>query len=623
MRRIFVLFITLAAGLMLPAATPAQTVEQSAVQQPAFQVRTAHLIEFNIPAKIDASPGAMVVDTRGEDNNRIWFVTRLGTQRVIRVNPAKSLMKGAAQWTSWELAQDSFTTGGTKKIRASHDRRFVFVRTAMSLQRIDTQNCMPATALTPATCERIEWQDQIPPNVSDLAVDDYNDVFTTGVVGDPLSPNLAQSYVQMLPPGPVPANTATGSATVTRWTVGGGAGFCADLGRTTTSFPCLSGIDTWPGSRSPIYFSQPEGCVDGLGAIAELNTSTNTFRQWCFTTLPADENGPVQQPRQLKVHPSGIVWVVTGSGHLVSLNPRTNEMTKHAIPAGVAADPFGVAPDDDVIGYTDAEVGNPRVAMLLPRRITVVVSPNKIPAPRNDVTVTVFGERANVDSGTVAPQAFVVPANVTSKGDGVFVEALVGGNGGHDSESPLGITPAKWKGQGAFFYAVGLPGDGSDRVGFARLPNAQKVKHPRDDDDTDDGCCSPTPPPGWHNSDVGDTDDDGQGDEIDTPTANEKATIGDPTPLNPGQSVDYPVTASSTTLALLALAAADNPLGQITVEIYNALGALVAGSVTAPGAASSTLMLPAPGSYTVHVKNWGAFAISQTPTIVVKEPWVP
>ncbi|PYR03784.1 MAG: hypothetical protein DMG00_25405 [Acidobacteria bacterium] len=271
MRRIFVLFITLAAGLMLPAATPAQTVEQPAVQQPAFQVRTAHLIEFNIPAKIDASPGAMVVDTRGEDNNRIWFVTRLGTQRVIRVNPAKSLMKGAAQWTSWELAQDSFTTGGTKKIRASHDRRFVFVRTAMSLQRIDTQNCMPATALTPATCERIEWQDQIPPNVSDLAVDDYNDVFTTGVVGDPLSPNLAQSYVQMLPPGPVPANTATGSATVTRWTVGGGAGFCADLGRTTTSFPCLSGIDTWPGSRSPIYFSQPEGCVDGLGAIAEVS----------------------------------------------------------------------------------------------------------------------------------------------------------------------------------------------------------------------------------------------------------------------------------------------------------------------------------------------------------------
>ena len=98
MRRIFVLFITLAAGLMLPAATPAQTVEQPAVQQPAFQVRTAHLIEFNIPAKIDASPGAMVVDTRGEDNNRIWFVTRLGTQRVIRVNPAKSLMKGAAQF---------------------------------------------------------------------------------------------------------------------------------------------------------------------------------------------------------------------------------------------------------------------------------------------------------------------------------------------------------------------------------------------------------------------------------------------------------------------------------------------------------------------------------------------
>src|SRR5207237_3054100 len=143
MRRVLVLLITLAAGLILPAATSGQTVEQSTVQQPVVQQRTAHLIEFNVPAKIDASPGAMVVDTRGEDNNRIWYVTRLGTQRVIRVEPAKSSMKVAARWTSWALAQESFTTGATKKIRTWRHRRSVSVRTALSLQRIETQHCLP------------------------------------------------------------------------------------------------------------------------------------------------------------------------------------------------------------------------------------------------------------------------------------------------------------------------------------------------------------------------------------------------------------------------------------------------------------------------------------------------
>src|SRR5207237_4545060 len=110
-----------------------------------------------------------------------------------------------------------------------------------------TQNCMPATALTPATCERIEWQDQIPPNVSDLAVDDFNDVFNTGTVGDSISPDLSQSYVQMLPPGPVPANGATGTAVVTRWTVGGGAGFCAARVRTSPSFHCDLPNESGPG----------------------------------------------------------------------------------------------------------------------------------------------------------------------------------------------------------------------------------------------------------------------------------------------------------------------------------------------------------------------------------------
>jgi hypothetical protein len=612
----------LALGALVAAAMAAA--QPSAAQT--VQNRTTHIVEWNLPARGDASPGAMVVDARGEDNNRIWFVSRLGVQKVYRVSPAKSLMKGAAQWTSWELADDTVTTGGTKKIRASHDRRFVFVRTVASLQRVDTQNCDTAT---PPTCQRIEWLDQIDPvsgqpvstNVSDLAVDDFNSVFSTGTVGDPV--DLAQSYVQMLVPGAVPANNTTATATVTRWTVGGGAGFCAELvGRATTSFPCVSGIDTWPGNRNLVYFSEPEGCADALGAIAELNISTNTVRRWCFTTLPPDENGPVQQPRQLKLDRWGFVWTVTGSGHLVSLDVNKNQMTKHAIPAGAAADPFGVAPDDDVVGYTDAEPSNARVGMLLPRRITITVSPATSPVQSNPVSINVLGERANVDSGSITPHGFVVPATVTTKTDGVFVEALVGLNGAHDSESPLGITPAKWKGQGAFFYAVGLPGDGTDRVGFVRLPVVQRLKHPRDDDDVDDGCCSPSQS-GWHNSDVGDDDDDGQGNEFDTPTANEMATIGDPSPLGPGQTAQYQLIASPTTLALIASATTDDLLGSVSVEIYNALGVLVAGSVSIPGSAMSTLPLPSAGTYTVNVKNVGVTSFTHTPTLVVREPWMP
>jgi len=613
------------AALLSARTTAAQTVQN----------RTAHIVEWDLPAVADASPGAMVVDTRAEDNNRVWFVTRLGAQRVYRVVPSRSLMKGAAQWTSWDLAEDSTTTGGLRKIRPSHDRRFVFVRTAASLQRIDTQSC---DAATPQTCERIEWLDQVDPqngqatspNVSDLAVDDYNNVFNTGTIGGALDqsgnvatlPDLTQSYVQMLTPTTIPAAFASATVTVTRWTVGGGAGFCADLGRTTTSFPCISGIEASPSNRNLVYYSEPEGCADGLGAIGELNIVTNNVRRWCFTTLPPDENGPVQQPRQLKIDRWGVVWVVTGSGHLVSLDVAKNQMTKHAIPAGAGADPFGVAPDDDVVGYTDAEVSNPRVAMLIPRRIAIIVSPKPATAFRQPVSITVLGERAAVGSGSVSPQGFVVPATVTTKADGVFVEALVGANGGHDSESPLGITPAKWKGQGAFFYAVGLPASGADRIGFARLPVVQKLKHPRDDDDVDDGCCSP-PRSGWHNSDVDDDDDDGQANEFDTPTANEMATIGDPTTLAAGQSVQYTLTASPTTLALLAGATAGDPTASLTVEIYNALGVLVAGSVSTPGSALAMLAAPSAGTYTVKVKNVGAGGLTQTPTLVVREPWVP
>ena len=264
-----------------------------------MQNRTTHIIEWTLPMAADASAGAMIVDTQGRDINRLWFVSRLGQQRVVRLDPNKSLMKGSAHWTSWDLAADSLTTGGSKRIKGSHDRRYVYVRTAESLQRIDTQSCDTAN---PQTCQRTEWFDQPGSfNVSDLAVDDYYNVFTAAAVGDPFAPTLQDSYIQMLTPGTVPANGATASVTLTRWTVGGGAGFCTDLGRTTTSFPCLSGIAVHPSNNKLIYYSEPEGGPDTLGAIAELNVQYNTVRRWYLTTLPADEGGAVQQPRQLHI----------------------------------------------------------------------------------------------------------------------------------------------------------------------------------------------------------------------------------------------------------------------------------------------------------------------------------
>ena len=230
------------------------------------------------------------------------------------------------------------------------------------------------------------------------------------------------------------------------------------------------------------------------------------------------------------------------------------------------ADPFGLAPDDDVVGYTDASGANPRVGMMMPAGSSIYVAPISASAPRSYVSVTAMGERANVQSGTVAPQGFVVPpTTVTTKADGIFVEALIGANGGHDSESPLGITANRGKGQGTFFYAVGLPGSGDvDRVGFVRLPMPKKVKHPRDDDDPDDGFDHNQHPSGWHthhsdDADGDDDDDDGVANQNDVSTAQENVAVDDATPVAPGQFTSYTMTASSTTLALVASAVTEDP----------------------------------------------------------------
>lgn len=566
----------------------------------------ARLIEWDLPAQSDVNPGAMVVDTMGHDKNRVWFVTRVGVPHVYRLEMPHSFMKGSARWTGWEL--NGLLTGGIKKIRASKDRRFVFVRTvsqdlAAALQRIDTQSCYGGT------CDRTVWNDPTDPtefgmDVSDVAIDDRNNVYITH------SPEsvATDSYVQKLTPG-VPY------ATVTRWIVGGGAGLCPSI----SNDPCVSGIDVHPSNDSLVYYSESAN-----NAIAELNTATSRVRRWSLDALTAACTAastmacaPISEPRQLHVDRWGKVWVVTGSGHLVSLDPCSNKMTSHQMPDRNAADPFGIAPDDDVVGYT-ASLSN-KVGMLLPRGRAFRVTPQEAGVPKVTKQMPAERERATVTSGRVSPEGKTVAAQVSSQPDGTFIEAKI--DTPNDSRSPMGISPAKAKSQGTFFYAVGFNDEGADRVGFVRLPIKDKIKHPRDDDDEDDGWDGDDKWHAWHqHGNSHDRDDDGIDDDDDSPSGREEVTVGDSSPLQGGQKVDYSMTASSTTLALIAKATADDPLAQIGIDIYDAAGLLVARSVPTPGVAAVQVLLPAAGSYTARVRNDGLSAINHTPTLIVREP---
>ncbi|HEY0519908.1 MAG TPA: hypothetical protein VGC84_10490, partial [Ilumatobacteraceae bacterium] len=454
--------VTMLAAACLLAAAPTLAFAQvntsapSGTSVPVTTAGTAHLIEWDLaslPDALDGNPGAMVVDTRGEDNNRAWFVTRVaapdatgGGQRVYRFDPARSLMKGNAYWTSWDLRVDSFA-GGLKKMRPSHDRRYIFVRTATFIQRIDTQNCTTGSA---PTCQRTVWtfvEDPVDPTfVSDVAIDDQNHVFTTGV-----SSAFPTGYVQMLTPG---------SSTVKRWTLDTAPTACPSQGDGSVgagaSVSCLSGIDIHPqpSKQNLVYFSE-----QGTDTIAELNINVTSpsathpnIRRWSLAKLSTATGETITQPRMLKIDKWGKIWINTGSGHIVSLDPSTNKMTKHMMPSGSSNDPWGIAPDDDVIGYTGADTN--KVAVLFPKFPAVYIAPDPGVAPLTTFPTVVTNEPSSVVSGTVPGTPKVVDATTTRKNDGTYVEAFINTN--NDSLQPLGISPNHGKAQGTFFYTVGL-----------------------------------------------------------------------------------------------------------------------------------------------------------------------
>src|SRR5882762_4368863 len=85
-----------AAGCILLSGTVAAQTTSSTLSTvvPTVTQAKARLIEWDLPPQADTSPGAMVVDTQGDDRNRLWFVTRALQPHVYRMNFPSSLMKG-------------------------------------------------------------------------------------------------------------------------------------------------------------------------------------------------------------------------------------------------------------------------------------------------------------------------------------------------------------------------------------------------------------------------------------------------------------------------------------------------------------------------------------------------
>jgi hypothetical protein len=292
------------------------------------------------------------------------------------------------------------------------------------------------------------------------------------------------------------------------------------------------------------------------------------------------------------------------------------------MPAAVSADPFGVAPDHGAIGYTNSNSdpapyetgGGNRIGMLLPNSSMQTVYPTTecVTPALAKVDYLVEDSAAVVGSSPAQPKMAI--AHVTSKPDGVYVEAQVGAgdSGGNGSWNPLGVTPDWGRRVGSYFYAVGQNMDnGMVRIGHIQLPFARKDhRFARDDDDHD----------GQHHGN-GDDDDDGVKDGDDHDDHHESRDRHDNETVESGQSVDYPMEADANTTSLTTTAVASD-LGQMmAVEVYNPAGQLVAAPLPAPGTAVVTIVPLTVGTYTVRVKNLGITPTAFTTTTVASALW--
>jgi hypothetical protein len=335
------------------------------------------------------------VDTVGDPGTEspagtIWATTRQTDPKLIRLVPGAPLESAAATWTAWSLASGEQNSEGIAI--APNDQ--VFVRTTIGLQRID-----------PSTNLRTLWPDAF--SKSDLALGAGTSVWSAL----PLGP------VQRL----VPDGPASPDATVTRWLVGGSGEIS------------LAGVAVSAASGR-VYFTD-----NGGDAIGELDPSTHQVRRWSTATVG------VTRPRQLALDPSGDVWAVSKSNHIVRLRPSTSELTAFAIPTA-NSEPYGIVADG-LIGFTQS--GLARIGLLIPTG-SPVVSPPSV-ATVSPTSFRLVGEMDSHEpvTGTVSPIVTDVPATASGSDlTGFFIEAAIPGSFG-----PLGIdrNPADFP--GTFYYA--------------------------------------------------------------------------------------------------------------------------------------------------------------------------
>ncbi len=618
------------------------------------------IVEWDVEAfeNLDNEPGAITVDVTSSsaDPTRLWFVTRQSAPHLYRFVPGRG--NANAQWRSWSLFPTG-TAGGLKKVRPAKDNRHVFVRMPLALQRIDTQ----CTTSGSAACEAaltlyVDGTDGFM-GTSDLAIDNFNNVYTASAVD-----GVAEDYIQKLNPN-APVNAA-GEIFVERWQVGGGAGVCPSVNNDLPSeyTPCLAGLDLDNKNQHLVYFSAANS-----DEIGELNTKLayQNVRYWSLTKLGDALKEDIRDPRQLRVEyedGKAVVWVVTGSGHLVRLIPQSGKnalMSAHRMP-DKENDPFGTAPDGEFIGYTavsnpsdpmepmaDEEVDSrkDKVGVLSPKAKPVQIEGRIDTADKSDAPVGVQRTSTMTDSKAAKPDKKFAPGRVfrNEKGD-VFVDAFINKAEPQKtvpSERPTGITPDYGSKVGTFFYAVGLSGDVPaliKRIGRVFLPPAERGKHARDDDDFDgdgkknkyedddddgDGTMNAADRDDDNDCkdddfDDKDDDNDGHDDKWDDPRKKETRNSKDHT-TGGGSSTTHQMVVPAGATLVVAQATAADPATPVKVEIVSPSGIKLASPLATPGVGIATLVAPAAGTYTVRVTNLGLAATTFTTDLIVQELW--
>jgi hypothetical protein len=431
MQRLVVSLLSVFALATLLASASAQT-----------PIGTANFLEWDVPASANSASGALEVVSTGGATRDVFYVTRQPTPapRLIRlVNPTT----GPTAWQSWALYTPDASTNNTGGLKMRPGEggsgQLVFIRDTASIHRLTTNSNVN---------NHTRWVDAGFGSTSDLALDvlppgpggGSANIYTTS--GTPTTGTLQQLN--------------GGSNLARRWNVGGGAGSVY-----------LSGVAARRTSTTQVrvYWSEPT-----LNRIGELNpgVSTNNVRRW---VLPS---AGVSQPRQLDLDAAGNVWVVTGSGHVVRLDPSTGNVTPYAIPTP-GSSPFGVGPDG-FIGFT--ENATKKVGMLIPDGTVLTVPPVTSTLGSTTATVAPMTVSKPPTSGTVTPVAGTGPATSTgTAATGIFVEATLPGLSAAPNaieDDTLQPTPPAGAFARNFFYSVSTPM--TNRIGRVEL--VRPAPHP-------------------------------------------------------------------------------------------------------------------------------------------------